>query len=202
MCSCLSLQIPKALPSIYVSPSQCSTKFPFFNLSQHKPTNYPKLYKKPNVTNINLKPNNYLDAKKTSLAVPIAALLSTFELPALAVTGVNNEPDLITVIIQLGIIAFGYFLIVPPIIMNWLRIRWYRRNLLEMYLQFMCVFLFFPGLLLWAPFLNFRKFPRDKSLKYPWDTPKDPSQVKNAYLKYPFAKPEDYDWLSNSQLPS
>ncbi|MBA0556426.1 hypothetical protein Golob_026530, partial [Gossypium lobatum] len=148
---------------------------------------------KPNVTNINLKPNNYLDAKKTSLAVPIAALLSTFELPALAVTGVNNEPDLITVIIQLGIIAFGYFLIVPPIIMNWLRIRWYRRNLLEMYLQFMCVFLFFPGLLLWAPFLNFRKFPRDKSLKYPWDTPKDPSQVKNAYLKYPFAKPEDYD---------
>ncbi|KAL1113085.1 hypothetical protein V6Z11_D02G168200 [Gossypium hirsutum] len=170
MCSCLSLQIPKALPSIYVSPSQCSTKFPFFNLSQHKPTNYPKLYK--------------------------------FELPALAVTGVNNEPDLITVIIQLGIIAFGYFLIVPPIIMNWLRIRWYRRNLLEMYLQFMCVFLFFPGLLLWAPFLNFRKFPRDKSLKYPWDTPKDPSQVKNAYLKYPFAKPEDYDWLSNSQLPS
>ncbi|MBA0738629.1 hypothetical protein Gogos_011961, partial [Gossypium gossypioides] len=149
---------------------------------------------KANVTNIKLKPNNYLDAKKTSLAVPIAALLSTFELPALAVTGVNNEPDLITVIIQIGIIAFGYFLIVPPIIMNWLRIRWYRRNLLEMYLQFMCVFLFFPGLLLWAPFLNFRKFPRDKSLKYPWDTPKDPSQVKNAYLKYPFAKPEDYDW--------
>ncbi|KAK6242329.1 hypothetical protein SCA6_007718 [Theobroma cacao] len=47
--------------------------------------------------------------------------------------------------------------------------------------------------LLWAPFLNFRKFPRDPSLKYPWDTPKDPSQVKYAYLKYPFAKPEDYD---------
>ncbi|PQM41315.1 NAD(P)H-quinone oxidoreductase subunit L chloroplastic isoform X2 [Prunus yedoensis var. nudiflora] len=46
-----------------------------------------------------------------------------------------------------------------PIIMNWLRIRWYKRNLLEMYLQFMCVFLFFPGVLLWAPFLNFRKFP-------------------------------------------
>lgn len=39
--------------------------------------------------------------------------LHQFELPALAVTGVNNEPDLITVIIQLGIIAFGYFLIVP-----------------------------------------------------------------------------------------
>ncbi|XP_039017959.1 NAD(P)H-quinone oxidoreductase subunit L, chloroplastic-like isoform X2 [Hibiscus syriacus] len=119
--------------------------------------------------------------------------LRKFEQPTLAVTGVNNEPDLITVIIQLGIIAFWYFLVMPPIIMNWLRIRWYRRNLLEMYLQFMCVFMFFPGLLLWAPFLNFRKFPRDPSLKYPWDTPKDPSQVKNAYAKYPYAKPEDYD---------
>ncbi|XVF02867.1 hypothetical protein REPUB_Repub04eG0211700 [Reevesia pubescens] len=52
--------------------------------------------------------------------------------------------------------------------------------------------IFIIRLLLWAPFLNFRKFPRDPSLKYPWDTPKDPSKVKNAYLRYPFAKPEDY----------
>ncbi|GMI75205.1 CHLORORESPIRATORY REDUCTION 23, NADH dehydrogenase-like complex L [Hibiscus trionum] len=194
MLSSFSFQIPKALPSIYLSPSH-SRPSAFFNItSQYKPTNNPKLHKEPNVTNIKLKPDDCFDAKKTSLAIPVAALLSTFGQPALAVTGVNNEPDLITVIIQLGIIAFFYFLIVPPIIMNWLRIRWYRRNLLEMYLQFMFVFLFFPGVLLWAPFLNFRKFPRDPSLKYPWDTPKDPSQVKNSYAKYPYAKPEDYDW--------
>ncbi|XVF85398.1 hypothetical protein PTKIN_Ptkin17bG0114900 [Pterospermum kingtungense] len=191
MSSSFTFHIPKALPSI----SHCRT-CAFYNIiaSKHKPINNPRFDKKHNVTNIKTKPNDCFDTKKTSLAVQVAALLSTFGQPALAVTGVNDEPDLITVIIQLGIIAFGYFIIMPPIIMNWLRIRWYRRNLLEMYLQFMCVFLFFPGLLLWAPFLNFRKLPRDPSLKYPWDTPKDPSQVKNAYLKYPFAKPEDYDW--------
>lgn len=184
-----TFHIPKALPSI----SHCRTSA-FYNItSKHKPFNNPRFDKKHNVTSIKTKPNHYIDTK-TSLAVQVAALLATFEQPALAVTGVNNEPDLITVIIQLGIIAFGYFIIMPPIIMNWLRIRWYRRNLLEMYLQFMCVFLFFPGVLLWAPFLNFRKFPRDPSLKYPWETPKDPSQIKNDYLKYPFAKPEDYDY--------
>lgn len=195
MSSSFSFQIPNALPSISHSPSH-STKFPFYNItSEHKPTHHnPKLDKKRKVASINIKPSGCFDAKKTSLAIQVAALLATFEQPALAVTGENNQPDLFTVIIQLGIIAFWYFLIMPPIIMNWLRIRWYRRNLLEMYLQFMCVFLFFPGVLLWAPFLNFRKFPRDPSLKHPWDTPKDPSQVKNAYLKYPFAKPEDYDW--------
>ncbi|KAE9450921.1 hypothetical protein C3L33_17178, partial [Rhododendron williamsianum] len=32
-----------------------------------------------------------------------------------------------------------------PIILNWLRIRWYRRKLLETYVQFMLVFMFFPG---------------------------------------------------------
>ncbi|KAH9746291.1 NAD(P)H-quinone oxidoreductase subunit L [Citrus sinensis] len=48
-------------------------------------------------------------------------------------------------------------------------------------------------LLLWAPFLNFRKLPRDPSMKAPWDTPADPSKVKNAYLKFPWAQVEDYE---------
>ncbi|KAL6187053.1 hypothetical protein ACLB2K_043169 [Fragaria x ananassa] len=74
----------------------------------------------------------------------------------------------------------------------WLRIRWYKRNLLEMYFQFMFVFLFFPGILLWAPFLNFRKFPRDPNMKYPWSKPEDPDLVKAGFMKYPYAEPEDY----------
>uniref|UniRef100_A0A7C9CZA1 Uncharacterized protein n=1 Tax=Opuntia streptacantha TaxID=393608 RepID=A0A7C9CZA1_OPUST len=113
--------------------------------------------------------------------------------PAFAVTGVNNEQDLISVVIQIGVLAFWYFLIMPPIIMNWLRTRWYRRNLLEMYLQFMCVFMFFPGVMLWAPFLNFRKFPRDPTLKYPWSKPENPSEVKGGFLKFPWATIEDYE---------
>ncbi|KAK4409713.1 NAD(P)H-quinone oxidoreductase subunit L, chloroplastic [Sesamum angolense] len=113
--------------------------------------------------------------------------------PAFAVTGVNEEEDLIWILIQSGISAFFYFIVVPPIIMNWLRTRWYKRNLLEMYVQFMFVFIFYPGVLLWAPFLNFRKFPRDPTMKYPWSTPQDPSQIKGGFLKYPWAQPEDYE---------
>ncbi|KAL0463466.1 UNVERIFIED_CONTAM: NAD(P)H-quinone oxidoreductase subunit L, chloroplastic [Sesamum latifolium] len=102
--------------------------------------------------------------------------------PAFAVTGVNEEEDLIWILIQSGISAFLYFIVFPPIIMNWLRTRWYKRNLLEMYVQFMFVFIFYPG-----------KFPRDPNMKYPWSTPQDPSQIKGGFLKYPWAQPEDYE---------
>lgn len=103
-------------------------------------------------------------------------LASIADQPAFAVTGSNNyEQDLTLVLIQSGAFAFFYFLIMPPIIMNWLRLRWYKRKFFEMYLQFMFVFLFFPGILLWAPFINFRRLPRDPTMKYPWSTPPDSS---------------------------
>ncbi|XP_022953622.1 NAD(P)H-quinone oxidoreductase subunit L, chloroplastic isoform X1 [Cucurbita moschata] len=189
----LGLHIPKALPSL----SSSKTISPFLSAPF-------KLLKLPsNPTSISFQvvaciredPIGFLRQKKTSLSLQFAALLATVAEPATAVTGDNNhEVPLTWILTQLGIVGFFYFLVFPPIIMNWLRIRWYRRNLLEMYVQFMCVFLCFPGILLWAPFLNFRKFPRDPSMKYPWSTPQEPSQIKNGYLKYPFAKPEDYDW--------
>ncbi|XP_010274736.1 PREDICTED: NAD(P)H-quinone oxidoreductase subunit L, chloroplastic [Nelumbo nucifera] len=121
------------------------------------------------------KPINWSALQKSGLALQLGTLLVTIEQPAFAVTGVNDEQDLTTTLIQLGIVAFWYFLIMPPIIMNWLRLRWYKRKLLEMYLQFMFVFMFFPGIILWAPFINFRRLPRDPSMKYPWSTPQDPS---------------------------
>ncbi|GMY18260.1 NAD(P)H-quinone oxidoreductase subunit L, chloroplastic [Fagus crenata] len=183
----LSFQIPKALPPLSLS----GCKIPSLLITfKHKPSHDAK--SKKTLACITKKPLHEFCLKKSTLAIQIGALLATAEQPALAVTGVNYEPDLTSVLIQLGIVAFFYFLIAPPIIMNWLRIRWYRRNLLEMYFQFMFVFLFFPGILLWAPFLNFRKFPRDPNMKYPWSTPQDPSKIKNDYLKYPFAEPEDY----------
>ncbi|GLT97924.1 hypothetical protein SLE2022_154660 [Rubroshorea leprosula] len=187
-----SPQIPKALPSLSPSPPPpYCRKLPLF-ITYNQKTN-PNTKFESKIGSTSRRVNGFFDVKKTSLAIQVGALLATFEKPALAVTGVNNEQDFVTAVIELGIVAVWYFLIMPPIIMNWLRIRWYRRKLLEMYLQFMCVFIFFPGLLLWAPFLNFRKFPRDPSMEYPWDTPKDPSKIKNAYLKYPWAAPEDYD---------
>ncbi|CAA6659408.1 unnamed protein product [Spirodela intermedia] len=110
----------------------------------------------------------------SSLLIQCGALMASIAQPAIAVTGSNNnfDDDLPSMLIQSAIIAFFYFLVVPPVLMNWMRLRWYKRKFFEMYLQFMLVFIFFPGdLLLWAPFLNFRKFPRDPSMKYPWSTP-------------------------------
>ncbi|XP_010552698.1 PREDICTED: NAD(P)H-quinone oxidoreductase subunit L, chloroplastic isoform X1 [Tarenaya hassleriana] len=146
-----------------------------------------------NIDKMKGKADEFLGTKKAAmLAAQIGAVFATLEEPGWAVTGVNNEPEFTRTVIDLGLVTVWYFLIMPPIIMNWLRVRWYRRKFVEMYFQFMFVFMFFPGLLVWAPFLNFRKFPRDPSLKYPWERPKDPSKVKSFFLKYPFADPDDY----------
>ncbi|EXB90881.1 NAD(P)H-quinone oxidoreductase subunit L [Morus notabilis] len=183
----ISFHIPKALPSLGLP----QRRNPLSVTSKHSHSCTAKLNQE-TMASIIQKPVEYFHMKKSSLAVQIGAVLAIVEQPAFAVTGVNNEQDLTWTLIQLGVVAFFYFLVMPPIIMNWLRIRWYKRNLLETYFQFMFVFIFFAGVLLWAPFLNFRKFPRDPSMKYPWSKPEDPSKIKNAYLKYPFAEPEDY----------
>uniref|UniRef100_A0A0F7CYX8 NADH dehydrogenase-like complex L n=1 Tax=Habenaria pantlingiana TaxID=1498489 RepID=A0A0F7CYX8_9ASPA len=106
------------------------------------------------------------------------SLLASIAAPAaMAVTGDNNvEEDLVVTLVTGGIAAVVYLLVFPPIILNWLRLRWYKRRFLEMYFQFMFVFIFFPGLMLWAPFVNFRPLPRDPTMKYPWSTPKDDVQ--------------------------
>ncbi|XP_010066601.2 NAD(P)H-quinone oxidoreductase subunit L, chloroplastic [Eucalyptus grandis] len=181
----------RSLPSL--SPSR-PRKTPSIACLLHKPSLSKNAASNQTLARIVRDCSDKIGLQIPALAIQVGAFLATtIEQPAMAVTGVNDEEDFTWILIQLGIVAFWYFLIMPPIIMNWLRIRWYRRNLLEMYFQFMFVFLFFPGVLLWAPFLNFRKFPRDPSLKYPWSTPEDPSLVKNSYLKYPFAQPEDYE---------
>ncbi|CAL0324854.1 unnamed protein product [Lupinus luteus] len=188
-----SFHVPKALPPLPTSPHGTVS---LFIASKHKPSHNnttPSQSLHHIITCSKQKPSDYVSLKKPSLALHLGALLALIEQPALAVTGENHPPELTSVLIQLGIVLFLYFIVAPPIIMNWMRIRWYRRKFLEMYLQFMFAFIFFPGIILWAPFLNFRKFPRDPSLKYPWSVPDDPSKVRNTYSKYPYAKPEDYD---------
>ncbi|KAJ0725026.1 putative NADH:ubiquinone reductase (H(+)-translocating) [Helianthus annuus] len=207
MSSSMSFNIPKALPSLPQSKFHpLSTPFTRKQFHISNPHNFSKpvtinLKKnddgpsliKPVIVNLKKKDDGF-GLNKASLAIQVGALLSTVvSEPALAVTGVNDEEDIVWVLIQLAICAFLYFLVAPPFIMNWLRIRWYKRNLLEMYVQFMFVFLFFPGVLLWAPFLNFRKFPRDPDMKYPWSVPEDPSKIRNSYLKYPWASIDDYE---------
>lgn len=188
MSYCFSFQSPKALPTLSSQRRRTSLR----TTAKYKPFHNTKLVKQ-KATSVNRKPEDHDQAKKSSLAIQFAALLATIEQPAFAITGVNNPEDLTSILIQLAIVTFCYFILMPPIIFNWLWKRMYRRKLLETYLQFMCIFIFFPGILLWAPFLNFRKFPRDPSLQYPWSKPEDPSKIKNDYLRYPWATPEDYD---------
>lgn len=85
----------------------------------------------------------------------------------------EEDLDILGILPTVAAIAFVYLFVFPPIIMNWMRLRWFKRKFVETYLQFMFTYLFFPGMMLWAPFVNFRKFPRDPTMKYPWSKPKE-----------------------------
>eukprot|EP00958_Prasinococcus_capsulatus_P028792 scaffold7215_cov366-Prasinococcus_capsulatus_cf.AAC.5 len=51
---------------------------------------------------------------------------------------------------------------VQPVIMFYLHKRWFKKfNSWEVFFRFFLVFAFFPALLLWNPFVNFRADPRD-----------------------------------------
>uniref|UniRef100_A0A0E0HD11 Uncharacterized protein n=1 Tax=Oryza nivara TaxID=4536 RepID=A0A0E0HD11_ORYNI len=111
--------------------------------------------------------------RKLAAALQCGAIWAAVEAPAaLAVTG-EEDLDILGILPTVAAIAFVYLFVFPPIIMNWMRLRWFKRKFVETYLQFMFTYLFFPGMMLWAPFVNFRKFPRDPTMKYPWSKPKE-----------------------------
>ncbi|KAG2643373.1 NAD(P)H-quinone oxidoreductase subunit L, chloroplastic-like [Panicum virgatum] len=111
--------------------------------------------------------------QRLAAALQWGAVWAAVEAPAaLAVTG-EEDIDLLGILPPIAAFAFVYFLVCPPLIMNWMRTRWYKRKFAETYLQFMFTYLFYPALMFWAPFVNYRKFPRDPTMKYPWSTPKE-----------------------------
>ncbi|MBD1868157.1 NAD(P)H-quinone oxidoreductase subunit L [Oculatella sp. FACHB-28] len=50
----------------------------------------------------------------------------------------------------------AYLLVIPAITFFYLQKRWYIASSVERVLMYFFVFLFFPGLVLLSPFLNFR----------------------------------------------
>jgi NAD(P)H-quinone oxidoreductase subunit L len=50
----------------------------------------------------------------------------------------------------------AYLVVVPLIIFFYLKTRWYVASSVERGFMYFLVFLYFPGMLLFAPFLNFR----------------------------------------------
>lgn len=57
-------------------------------------------------------------------------------------------------------LAGAFLLVMPLAVYAYLNQRWYVASSLERLLMYFMVFLFFPGMLLLSPFLNFRPRPR------------------------------------------
>ncbi|KGF73894.1 hypothetical protein DO97_05960 [Neosynechococcus sphagnicola sy1] len=70
-------------------------------------------------------------------------------------------PDLIIIAGLYLVLGSAYLVVVPFLLYFYLRSRWYVASSLERGFMYFLVFFFFPGLLLLAPFLNFRPQPRE-----------------------------------------
>ncbi|WP_448380692.1 NAD(P)H-quinone oxidoreductase subunit L [Gloeomargarita sp.] len=57
-------------------------------------------------------------------------------------------------------LAVAYLVVCPLVTYFYLKQRWYVASSFERGFMYFLVFFFFPGLLLWGPFLNFRNQPR------------------------------------------
>jgi NAD(P)H-quinone oxidoreductase subunit L len=67
------------------------------------------------------------------------------------------------VLITLGLYAGlggAYLLVLPGILMYYLKTRWNTMGSVERLLAYALVFVFFPGLLVLSPFVNLRPQPR------------------------------------------
>lgn len=59
-----------------------------------------------------------------------------------------------------GGIAFVYLLVIPVALVFYLKARWHQVSSVERFVLYGLVFVFFPGMLVLSPFLNFRPQPR------------------------------------------
>ena len=65
----------------------------------------------------------------------------------------NNST--VVLVAYVGVISI-YLLIIPLILFYWMNNRWNFMGKLERFVVYGLVFLFFPGLILFSPFLNLR----------------------------------------------
>ena len=67
------------------------------------------------------------------------------------------------VLILYAALAGAYLLVFPAIVYAYLNLRWYVASSIERLMMYFLMFLFFPGMILLAPFLNFR--PRRRQIE-------------------------------------
>lgn len=65
-------------------------------------------------------------------------------------------PSIMVVAILYLILAGAYLLVIPVALLFYLQQRWYVASSFERSFMYFMVFFFFPGLLVLAPFVNFR----------------------------------------------
>ncbi|WP_094554611.1 NAD(P)H-quinone oxidoreductase subunit L [Synechococcus sp. 1G10] len=66
------------------------------------------------------------------------------------------SPDTLLVLGAYAVIAGAYLVVVPLALYAWMHKRWTVMGKIERTAVYGLVFLFFPGLILFAPFLNLR----------------------------------------------
>lgn len=76
--------------------------------------------------------------------MPLPGFLSSISLDTLLVLGAYAA------------LAFAYLVVVPLALMAWMTKRWTTMGKIERTGVYGLVFLFFPGLILFAPFINLR----------------------------------------------
>ncbi len=71
--------------------------------------------------------------------------------------------DTLLVLGAYGALATAYLVVVPLALYWWMNKRWYVMGKIERTAVYGLVFLFFPGLILFAPFLNLRMAGQGKA---------------------------------------
>ena len=64
--------------------------------------------------------------------------------------------DILLAVLAYVLLGGLYLLMVPLALFFWMNSRWHRMGKMERLLVYGLVFLFFPGMVVFAPFLNFR----------------------------------------------
>ena len=64
--------------------------------------------------------------------------------------------DILLVVLAYALLGGLYLLVVPLALFFWMNSRWTRMGKVERLLVYGLVFLFFPGMVVFAPFPNFR----------------------------------------------
>ena len=64
--------------------------------------------------------------------------------------------ETLLVLLAYGALGFLYLVVVPLALYAWMNKRWYQMGKLERLGIYGMVLLFFPGMIVFAPFLNFR----------------------------------------------